>query len=173
VHSTTSITNHNSPRLVTFSHLFQLITLLSPTTQTQILNMHVLVIGATGNLGLRIIASLLTHKHTVVAYVRSSPKLESLLPHSVFSHITVVQGDAKDSTGITNAILSNNCDAVVNTAGLAGVAPWSKGDLPAIFRTVVDGVREAGLERKEPLRAWFLGGFGVLHYPGSETMLSS
>jgi nucleoside-diphosphate-sugar epimerase len=135
--------------------------------------MHVLVIGATGNMGLRIIASLLTHNHKVVAYVRSSSKLESLLPHSVFNQINVVQGDAKDSAAIKTAILSQNCTAVVNTAGVAGAAPWSKGDLPAIFRAVVKGVREAGLERQEPLRAWFLGGFGVLKYPGSETMLSN
>jgi len=131
------------------------------------------VIGATGNLGLRLVAALLTHGHSVVTYVRSSNKLESLLPASVYSQIAVVQGDAKDSAAIKRAILDANCDAVVNTAGLAAMAPWGKSDLPAIFRAVLDGVREAGSERGKPLRTWFLGGLGVLYYPGTESMFSN
>ena len=135
--------------------------------------MKVLLIGATGNLGVRLVAALLTHDHNVVAYFRSSNKLESLLPATVYRQLTVVQGDAKDTAAIRKAILDANCDAVVNTAGLAAMAPWGKSDLPAIFRAVLDAVRQAGLERERPLRAWFLAGLGVLHFPGSETMLSN
>lgn len=135
--------------------------------------MKVLLVGATGNLGIRLVAALLTHGHSVVAYVRSSNKLESLLPPSVYGQIAVVQGDATDSASIKKAILDANCDAVVNTAGLARLPPWGKGDLPAIFCAVLDGVREAGLARQKPLRAWFLAGMGVLNFPGSESMLSN
>lgn len=135
--------------------------------------MKVLLIGATGNVGLRLVAALLTHGHSVVAYVRSSSKLESLLPESIYRQIAVVQGDATDSAAIKKAILDANCDAVVNTAGLAALPPWGKSDLPTIVRAVVDAVRDAGLERNKPLRVWFLGGLGVLHYPGTKTMLSS
>lgn len=135
--------------------------------------MKVLVIGASGNLGLRLIASLLTHNHTVVAFVRSSAKLESLIPTSIYGQITVVQGQATDSVKIKNAILDTGCEAVINTAGLAALPPWKKSDLPEIFRAVVEGVREAGVERKKPLRAWFMAGLGVLYFPGTETMLSS
>ena len=135
--------------------------------------MKVLVLGATGNLGLRVVAALLTHGHNVVTYVRSSNKLESLLPPPVFSQITVVQGDAKDSASIKKAILDNNCDAVVNTAGLAALAPWGKSDFPEIVKAVVNAVRDAGVERKKPLRAWFLGGLGILTYPGSETLMAT
>ena len=135
--------------------------------------MKVLVIGATGNMGLRVVAALLTHRHSVVAYVRSSNKLESLLPTSIYSQIAVVQGDAKDSVSIKKAILDASCDAVVNTAGLAALPPWGKSELPVIFRVVLDAVREAGSDRQKPLRAWFLGGLGVLHYPGTDSMLSN
>ncbi len=135
--------------------------------------MKVLLIGATGNLGIRLVAALLTHGHSVVAFVRSSNKLESLLPPSVYSQITVAQGNATDSVAIKRAILDSNCDAVVNTAGLAALPPWGKSELPAIFRAVLDAVREAGSEKKKPLRTWFLAGLGVLHYPGTETMLSN
>lgn len=135
--------------------------------------MKVLLVGATGNLGLRLVVSLLTHGHTVVAFVRSSSKLDSLLPASVYSQLTVVQGNATDSVAIKKAILDNGCDAVVNTAGVAAMAPWGKSDLPEIFRAVLSGVREAGEERQKPLRTWFLAGLGVLHFPQSETMLSN
>jgi nucleoside-diphosphate-sugar epimerase len=134
--------------------------------------MKVLLIGATGNLGIRLVAALLTHGHSVVAYVRSSNKLESLLSKSIYDQIDVVQGDATDTAAIKRAILDSSCDAVVNTAGVAALAPWGKSDLPAIFRAVLDAVREAGVDRKRPLRAWFLAGLGVLYYPGSEIMLS-
>ena len=135
--------------------------------------MKVLVVGATGNLGIRLVPALLTHSHSVVAFVRSPNKLESLLPASVYGQIAVVQGNATDRFSIKRAILDANCDAVVNTAGLAAMPPWGKSELPAIFRAVLDAVREAGVERKKPLRAWFLAGLGVLYYPGSETMLSN
>ena len=135
--------------------------------------MKVLLVGATGNLGIRLVAALLTHGHSVVAFVRSTQKLESLLPASVYHQIAVVQGSATDLVSIKRAILDANCDAVVNTAGLAALPPWGKSDLPAIFRAVLSAVQEAGLERKKPLRAWFLAGFGVLYFPGSESMLSN
>lgn len=135
--------------------------------------MKVLLIGATGNLGIRLVPALLTHGHSVVAFVRSSNRLESLLPTSVYNQITVVQGDAADSVSVKRAILDANCDAVVNTAGVAALPPWGKSELPAIFRAVLGGVREAGMDRERPLRAWFLAGLGVLYYPGSESMLSN
>jgi len=135
--------------------------------------MKVLLVGATGNLGLRLVAALLTHGHSVTAFVRSSNKLESLLPASVYDQISVVQGNATDSLSIKKAILDANCDAVVNTAGLAAVPPWGRSELPAIFRAVLVGVREAGVERKKPLRAWFLAGMGILYLPGTESMLSN
>ena len=135
--------------------------------------MKVLLIGATGNLGLRLVAALLTHHHTVIAYVRSSHKLESLLPSTTYRQITVIEGDAKDPTSIKRAILDSNCEAVVNTAGLAALAPWKSSDLPVIFKAVVSGIRDASQERGKPLRTWVLGGLGVLHYPGTETMLSN
>ena len=135
--------------------------------------MKVLLLGATGNLGSRLVAALLTHEHSVVAFVRSSNKLESLLPTSVYQQITVIQGDATDPTLIKRAILDAGCDAVVSAAGVAAMAPWGKSELPTIFRTVLDAVREAGTDRKSPLRTWFMGGMSVLYYPGTKSMLSN
>jgi putative NADH-flavin reductase len=135
--------------------------------------MRVLLLGATGNLGSRLVPALLTHGHNVVAYVRSSSKLESLLPATVYEQITVAQGDATDSQAIKKAIADNKCDSVVTAAGVAAVAPWSHGDLPVIFRAVLTAVCDIGTERTSPLRVWFLGGQSVLNYPGTQSMLSN
>ncbi|KAI9700225.1 MAG: hypothetical protein M1820_006893 [Bogoriella megaspora] len=135
--------------------------------------MKVLILGATGNLGSRLVPALLTHGHNVHAFVRSSKKLESLFPTSVYQQITVVHGDATNSISVKKAILDSNCDAVVSTAGVAAIAPWNKSELPKIFRAVLDAVREVGIEKGNALRVWFLGGLGVLHYPGTEQMISN
>jgi uncharacterized protein YbjT (DUF2867 family) len=135
--------------------------------------MKVLLIGATGNLGIRLIPALLTHGHNVVAFVRSSSKLESLLPESINRQIAVVQGSATDSIAIEKAILDHNCEGVVNTAGSAALLPWRHTDLPVIVHAVVDAVQQAESKRGKPLRAWFLGGQGVLNYPGTQTMLGN
>ncbi|KAF9737501.1 hypothetical protein PMIN06_003709 [Paraphaeosphaeria minitans] len=134
--------------------------------------MKVLLIEATGNVGLRLVSALLTHGHNVVAHVRSAQKLESLLTESVHRQLSVIEGSALDANSIRTAILDKKCDAVVNSAGLAAVALWGKSDLPRIVAAVVEGVRQAGAERKKPLRVWFLGGMGALHFPGESSLLS-
>lgn len=134
--------------------------------------MKVLLIGATGNVGLRLVPALLTHGHNVTVYVRSAKKLQSILPETVFRQLSVVEGNATDSTAIKKTILDSQCEAVVNSAGVAAVAPWGKSNLPEIFRAVLNAVREAGTELDKPLRVWFLGGMGVLQYPGAQSTIS-
>lgn len=134
--------------------------------------MKVLLLGATGNIGSRLIPALLAHHHSVVAYVRSPSKLQSLLPATLHEQILVVQGDATDSAAIKRAILEHRCEAVVSAAGVAAFAPWSHGDLPVIFKAVVEGVRAAGAEGGKMLRLWVMGGQGVLKYPGTGVALS-
>lgn len=135
--------------------------------------MKVLLLGATGDLGSRLIPALLTHGHNVIAYVRSASKLESLIPATVYEQIIIVQGNGTNAQAIKKAVIDHKCEAVVSTAGVAALAPWAKGELPVIFEAVLDAVREAGTERGGPLRVWFLGGQGVLYYPGTQSMLSN
>lgn len=135
--------------------------------------MKVLILGATGNFGQRLVPALIAHNHTVVAYVRSPEKLKQLLLPTLLDQIIVISGNATDSGAIKKAILDNNCDAVVNTAGVAAMAPWSDSDLPDIVRSVVTASMEASSERGIALRTWFLGGVGAMEYPGSNTTISS
>jgi nucleoside-diphosphate-sugar epimerase len=83
--------------------------------------MKVLLLGATGNVGSRLIPALIAHKHQVVVYVRSASKL----PATATTQLTaVVEGDGTDSDAIKAAILKENCGAVINAAGLAAMTRW-------------------------------------------------
>jgi nucleoside-diphosphate-sugar epimerase len=132
--------------------------------------MKVLLLGATGNVGSRLIPALLAHKHQVVAYVRSASKL----PNTVTSQLSaVIEGSGVDSAGIKAAILKENCDAVINAAGLAAMTSWHRpSQLPEIFAAVVKAAVEAGKERGgPPLRCWFMSGFTILDSPKKPYLL--
>ncbi len=103
--------------------------------------MRVLLLGATENLG------------KVVVCVRSLSKLQSLVPSTVLCQLSIVVGDATDSTSIEQAIIDNDCDSVVDTAGNQ-VLPWKEYLLPKIARAVTEAAVEVGLARGRPLRAW-------------------
>ena len=128
--------------------------------------MRILLLGATGNLGRRLVPALLAHGHTVTAMVRSVDKLRSLLPQDLFSRISTIQGDALDSAAVEAALREHNCDAVMNTAG--NFVLGGKQVLGPIATSVsTAAIRVAKNRGGKPLRAWFIGGIGSLEYPGT------
>jgi uncharacterized protein YbjT (DUF2867 family) len=133
--------------------------------------MKVLLLGATGNVGSRLIPALITHKHQVVVYVRSASKLPST---AIAQLAAVVEGDGTDGDAIKAAILKENCDAVVNAAGLAAMTRWhAPSQLPDIFAAVAKAAVEVGKERGgPPLRCWFLSGFNLLDGPKEPYLLA-
>ena len=133
--------------------------------------MRVLLLGATGNLGLRLIPALLAHKHHVTVFVRSVHKLKNLVSPALIGLVVIVCGDATDSAAVKRAILENHCDAVVDTAGNQ-VLPWKEYQLPKIAEAVADAAIAVGCERMKPLRAWFMGAIVLLRYPGTDYLLS-
>ena len=132
--------------------------------------MRVILLGATGNLGLCLIPALIAHKHHVTVYVRSISKLKSLISAALTEAIVIVCGDATNSAAVKNAILENACDAVVDMAGNQ-VLPWKEHLLPKIVKAVADAAVAVGQERGRPMRAWFIGGMGLLQYPGTKYLL--
>lgn len=132
--------------------------------------MKVLLLGVTGNVGSRLLPALLAHQHQVVAYVRTPTKIS---PEAASKLDAVVVGSATDTTAIKTAILSHNCDAVVNAAGLAATTGFgSQGEFPAIFAAVVKATVEAGRERAgAPIRCWLMSGFGVMDSPKKPHLL--
>lgn len=127
--------------------------------------MKVLLLGATGRVGSRLLPALLKHGHRVVVLVRPSSKLPPDATARLDS--VVVAPSGADAGVIKSAILDHNCDAVVNSAGLASLLPFGKkGELTTIFTAIVQGVVAASAERGgPPLRCWFLSGWSVLDSP--------
>ena len=129
--------------------------------------MKVLVLGSTGNFGSRLVPTLLAHKHQVIVLVRSERKLKEIFPDSIISKLTVITGDATDSTAISDALVRNNCDAFVNTAGLAAIFPGQAPKLQGIINAVTTAGVDASRKLGRPLRCYFLGGLAALDLPGS------
>lgn len=130
--------------------------------------MRVLLLGATGNVGSRLVPSLVANKHQVVLYVRSPAKLSKEATSRV---IAVESGSGTDGEKIKAAILKHNCSAVINAAGLANVLN-SDCELPMIFQAVAKAALAAQEERGGPaIRCWFLSGFGILDSPKAGNLL--
>ena len=83
----------------------------------------VLLLGATGNFASRYVPAL-AHKHQVVVFVRSYMKVRDLLPSSILSEITIVAGNATDSSAIEDSLVQSKCEALINSAGLSAT-PWA------------------------------------------------
>jgi putative NADH-flavin reductase len=128
--------------------------------------MRILLLGATGNLGLRLIPALLVHGHEVVAYVRSASKLHSLTTPGLFDAIKIYEGDALDSVAVEAALHQHACDAIMNTAGNR-IMDGGEQVLYKIATAVSSAAVRVGESRGKPLRAWFIGGLGSLEYPGT------
>ncbi|KAL8713122.1 MAG: hypothetical protein Q9220_002643 [cf. Caloplaca sp. 1 TL-2023] len=105
--------------------------------------MKVFLLGATGNLGSRLIPALLVHKHTVVCYIRSESKLRQLVDPAAISKCTIVTGDATNATAIASAIVENRCDALINSAGMAAIFPWQDAKMQGIIQAVATATVEA------------------------------
>jgi len=135
--------------------------------------MRVLLLGATGNLGSRLIPSLLSHGHVVTAYVRNAAKLTSLLNSSLLAAITVLEGDAKNVKAMHSAIVKHDCDALICAAGMVVVNPWGQATLPGISEAAADAAISAAKERGgNALRCWCLAGMSLLDLPDSTYFLA-
>ena len=129
--------------------------------------MRVLVLGSTGNFGSSVVQALLAHNHKVVVLVRSVRKLNDVFPDTIVSKLTVITGDATDSSAVSNALVQNSCDAFVNTAGLAAIFPGQAPKLQGIVDAVAVAAVDASKKLGRPLRCYFMGGMTALDLPGS------
>ncbi|KAJ5355383.1 uncharacterized protein N7496_012595 [Penicillium cataractarum] len=130
--------------------------------------MRVLVLGAIGNLGSRLLTTLAQRGHTVVAFARTPSKLT---PNANQQSLLIEKGDATKAADIKDAATRHNCDAIINAAGHAAMAPWRTSDFPAIVNAVIQAALELGRERGTSMRVWFLGGVGILDVPTRKKMI--
>ncbi|KAJ5457520.1 hypothetical protein N7475_008908 [Penicillium sp. IBT 31633x] len=130
--------------------------------------MRVLLLGATGNLGSRLLPALIHRGHTVCVFVRDPSKLRSGVQADLFS---VERGDATNAAEIKAAATRHQCDAIVNAAGNVAIKPWGKRTLPVIVDAVIRAAVEIGQERGTPLRLWAMAGQGLMDIPTQNYML--
>ncbi|TLD38098.1 NAD(P)-binding protein [Venturia nashicola] len=89
----------------------------------------ILPIGTAGFLGLRLVAALLNHGQTVVAFVRPLSKLESLATASILQRTTVIEDDALNSAA-TATVFCCHAEGVAalerSAHNITGDIGWSK-----------------------------------------------
>ena len=103
--------------------------------------MRIVVFGATGNVGQRVVAEALRRKHEVVGIVREPAAVQS--PDS---RVKLVKGDATNADDV--ARVSRGADAVVSAIS---PRPNARGlpapSLAANSRAMIKGLRDAGVKR--------------------------
>jgi uncharacterized protein len=119
--------------------------------------MHIVLYGATGQSGSRILTELLTRSHRVTAVVRNPAKL------SAHPGLTVVQGDVSSADAIAEKI--KGADAVVS----AYAPPVDDTDeLIPVTGRVIEAVKQAGVPR-----LIIVGGAGSLEVAPGVTVIDS
>lgn len=131
--------------------------------------MKLLVLGATGGIGLEIVRQAIEHGHSVTAFVRSPERLKSFQ-----DRIAIKQGDLLNSSELERVIQGN--DAVLS--GFGPRVPISKGDanlLRDFAGALTAAMQHAGVRRVVVVSTAFLFRdsivpptylFGRLFFPG-------
>ena len=106
----------------------------------------VVVAGATGNLGRKIVKALIQQGAEVTAMVRATSNRSKLEAMGVKNFVT---GDMMDKASLITALSGNGFDTIVASA--AGYTKHTKGDNPDTdttgYRNLVDATKEAGIPR--------------------------
>jgi uncharacterized protein len=105
--------------------------------------MRVVLYGATGSIGSRILKELLSRGHVVTAVVRDPSKLTPQ------NNLTIEKGDMLDADSI--AKVAKGADVVISSygppSGPQGPDPAKAGQLSEATRALIAGVRRAGAPR--------------------------
>ena len=132
--------------------------------------MRVLIVGATGKFGSRLIPALMASNHTPIAFVRTRTRLESMLPASLLSNLTIVTGDAESIPDVKRAIIENECDVLVCCAGAPAPMRGQDKGKPSrqgiISKQVILAAVQAGEETGKVIRGWWVAGFALMDEPG-------
>ncbi len=111
--------------------------------------MHVALIGATGNVGSRILAELVQRRHTVTAIVRDPARVPAL------SRVEARAGDVADGTELAALLAAH--DAVVSAV------PFATTDAASLIATV----RAAGVPGCRAISSWVVRAVSSLRWATS------
>ena len=123
--------------------------------------MKLLILGATGNMGQRLLAQGLARGHAITAFVRNRAKLEQQLGTAVPPGLSIFEGDVNDATALRIAMTGQ--DVVINCAGYVA-------DGAAFIELVDRVVTQAEAALGPGGRLWLFGGAAALDVPGTHIM---
>jgi putative NADH-flavin reductase len=121
--------------------------------------LRVIVFGAGGKLGRRLVAAGLSEGHAVSAFVRDAEKLRQQLGEEAYGRLRVEVGDALDAEAVGRALAGHG--AVVIAAGMAG-------DGGGFLQICANVVHQAERRLAPPRRLWLLGGVAALTIPHTD-----
>lgn len=118
--------------------------------------MRIIVFGATGNTGKRVLAQGIKMGHEMTAFVRNSEKLYDQLGEHSAKLVKVIVDDMMNPVRVREALV--NQDAAIIAAGHAG-----QGE--EFVRIVDNMISQCELEPSFSGRVWVMGGAGLLDIP--------
>ncbi|QHW29676.1 NAD(P)H-binding protein [Paenibacillus rhizovicinus] len=123
--------------------------------------MKIIVFGATGNTGKRVLAQGLKMGHEMTAYVRNAAKLHDQLGEHSAKNVKVVVNDMLDPSSVGEALAHQ--DAAIIAAGHAGQGEE--------FVRIVDNIiSQCESQPYFAGRVWMMGGAGLLDIPYANTI---
>ncbi|MGG4343560.1 NAD(P)-dependent oxidoreductase [Paenibacillus lautus] len=118
--------------------------------------MKIIVFGATGNTGKRVLVQGIKMGHEMTAFVRNSEKLYEQLGEHSAKHVKVIVDDMMDPVSVGEALAHQ--DAAIIAAGHAGQGEE--------FVRIIDNIiSQCELEPSFSGRVWVMGGAGLLDIP--------
>ena len=121
----------------------------------------VIIFGASGNLGKRLVTKGVELGYLITAFVRNRDKIEKQLNGKLPINLTVIEGDIFQPESVGNAI--NGHGFLINAAGY--VAEGNK-----FFELCQIVLTQAVKHLEEPKRVWFLAGAAALDFGSSGIM---
>ena len=118
--------------------------------------MKMIVFGATGNTGKRVLAQGMERGHEMTAFVRNAGKLAEQLGEQAANQVNVIAGDMMDPAIVGEALAHQ--DVAIIAAGHAG-----QGE--EFVRLVDNIISQCEAEPSFSGRVWILGGAGLLDIP--------
>ena len=123
--------------------------------------MKVLVLGASGRSGLRLVRLGIDAGHEVTAFARSRDKIDDMYAEDLPNELNVIIGDATDESALSQVMQGQ--DAVVNAAGNAMKPDGYVTLMAGIIRTAERVLGPDG-------RFWLFGSLSALDVPGTSIM---
>ncbi|GAA4850326.1 hypothetical protein GCM10023310_31080 [Paenibacillus vulneris] len=118
--------------------------------------MKIIVFGATGNTGKRVLAQGIQMGHEMTAFVRNSEKLYDQLGEHSIKHVEVIVDDMMDPVSVGKALAHQ---------GAAIIAAGHAGQGEEFVRLVDNIISQCESQLSFSGRVWVMGGAGLLDIP--------